>query len=110
MPHFCEATSPGESQEAAAKEALSSEEKLAEVPELPFDGVVRIELRVIVEMYGLETPFDNDEIWPEGQVADRMNVAREPGDKGPDKIVTHCRSSSTDSGGKIDYDVIRIIA
>src|SRR5258706_12200895 len=32
-----------------AKEALSSEKKLAEVLELPFDQVVRIELRVIVE-------------------------------------------------------------
>src|SRR5258708_14877151 len=32
-----------------AKEALSSEKKLAEVLELPFDEIVRIELRVIVE-------------------------------------------------------------
>jgi transposase len=32
-----------------AKEALSSEKKLAEVVELPFDTVVRIELRVVVE-------------------------------------------------------------
>jgi hypothetical protein len=32
-----------------AKEALSSEKKLTEVLELPFDEVVRIELRVIVE-------------------------------------------------------------
>jgi transposase len=32
-----------------AKEALSSEKKLAEVLELPFDQIVRIELRVIVE-------------------------------------------------------------
>lgn len=32
-----------------AKEALSSEKKLAEVLELPFDEVVRIELRVIIE-------------------------------------------------------------
>ena len=32
-----------------AKEALSSEKKLAEVLELPFDEMVRIELRVIVE-------------------------------------------------------------
>src|SRR3982750_4677703 len=32
-----------------AKEALSSEKKLREVLELPFDEVVRIELRVIVE-------------------------------------------------------------
>jgi len=31
------------------KEALSSEKKLAEVLELPFDAIVRIELRVIVE-------------------------------------------------------------
>src|ERR1700752_114375 len=31
-----------------AKEALSSEKKLAEVLELPFDDIVRIELRVIV--------------------------------------------------------------
>ena len=32
-----------------AKEALSSEKKLAEVLELPFDEIVRIELRVIIE-------------------------------------------------------------
>src|SRR5258708_35677 len=32
-----------------AKEALSSEKKLTEVVELPFDEIVRIELRVIVE-------------------------------------------------------------
>jgi len=32
-----------------AKEALSSEKKLAEVLDLPFDEIVRIELRVIVE-------------------------------------------------------------
>ena len=32
-----------------AKEALSSEKKLAEVLELPFDEIVRIELRVVVE-------------------------------------------------------------
>jgi transposase len=32
-----------------AKEALSSEKKLAEVLELPFDEIVRVELRVIVE-------------------------------------------------------------
>jgi transposase len=32
-----------------AREALSSEKKLAEVLELPFDEIVRIELRVIVE-------------------------------------------------------------
>ncbi len=32
-----------------AKEALSSEKKLAEVLELPFDDIVGIELRVIVE-------------------------------------------------------------
>lgn len=32
-----------------AKEALSSEKKLAEVLELPFDEIVRIELRVIVD-------------------------------------------------------------
>jgi transposase len=32
-----------------AKEALSSEKKLSEVLELPFDEIVRIELRVIVE-------------------------------------------------------------
>ena len=31
------------------KDALSSEKKLAEVLELPFDEIVRIELRVIVE-------------------------------------------------------------
>ena len=60
-------------------------------------------------MHGLETPFDCDKVWREGQVADRMNVARETGDKGPDKIVAHGGFSIKDSSGKMDYDVICII-
>src|SRR5579872_2675845 len=60
-------------------------------------------------MHGIETKLDSDKVWREGQVANRMNVARKTGDKGPDKIVAHSGFSFKDSSGKMDFYVICII-
>ena len=57
-------------------------------------------------MNRLKTPFDCDEVRRECHVTNRVNIAWEPSEKGPHKIVPHGRFSGKIPSGKMDYDVI----